>query len=225
MKILSVGGSIIIPKTGFDITFLKKFRAMILREVKKGGRFILVVGGGATARVYQDALGKVVRASNQDLDWVGIGATIINAEFVRLMFGDHAHKDVIRNPEVKVRTQKPIIVAAGNEPGHSTDTDAVLMAKTYGAKHLLNLSNIKYVYDKDPGKHSNAKKIERIDWETFRKEIVGSKWTPGFNAPFDPIASKLAQEMGLAVGILDGTNLAEVGKAIAGKPFQGTTIG
>ena len=53
MKILSVGGSIIIPKTGFDIDFLKKFRRMILNRVKKGEKFILVIGGGATCRVFK----------------------------------------------------------------------------------------------------------------------------------------------------------------------------
>jgi len=224
MKILSVGGSIIIPKTGFDIPFLKKFRAMILREVKKGNKFILVIGGGATCRQYQDAAGKVIKMSNVDLDWVGIHTTIFNANFVRILFGDLAYKDVIRNPKEKVKTNKPIIIGAGYEPGHSTDTDAVLLAKTYRAKELLNLSNIQYVYTKDPNKYSDAKKIEEIDWATFRKDIVGNKWTPGFNAPFDPIASGIAQKMGLTVGILDGTNLAEVSKAIAGKKFQGTVI-
>jgi uridylate kinase len=71
-KILSVGGSIIIPKTGFDIKFLKKFRAMILARVKKGEKFVLVIGGGATCRVYQDALKKTTKISNVDLDWLGI---------------------------------------------------------------------------------------------------------------------------------------------------------
>jgi uridylate kinase len=54
--IISVGGSIVIPKTGFDPAFLKEFRALILKEVKKGRRFILTIGGGATCRQYQAAL-------------------------------------------------------------------------------------------------------------------------------------------------------------------------
>lgn len=224
MKILSVGGSIIIPKTGFDIPFLKKFRAMILREVKKGNAFILVIGGGSTCRQYQSAAANVTKLSNVDLDWVGIYTTIFNAQFVRMLFKDEAYKEVIRDPSVKIKTNKSIIIAAGYEPGHSTDTDAVLLAKTYGAKHLLNLSNIEYVYERDPNKYKNAKKIEEIDWATFRKEIVGNKWKPGFNAPFDPVASELAEKMGMTVGILDGTNLQEVGKAIAGKKFKGTII-
>lgn len=224
LKILSVGGSIIIPKTGFDIPFLKKFRALILERVKKGDRFILVIGGGATCRQYQDAAKKVVKMTDVDLDWLGIHTTIFNANFVRFLFKDIAYEKVITNPNKKIPTRAPIILAAGHEPGASTDIDAVLMAKTYGAKELMNLSNIEYVYTKDPNKFADAKKIERIDWATFRKEVVGDKWTPGFNAPFDPIASKHAQKLGLKVSILKGTNLGEVKKALTGKKFKGTVI-
>ena len=45
-KIISVGGSIVIPKTGFDINFLKKFKALILRQVKKGDNLIFAAFGG-----------------------------------------------------------------------------------------------------------------------------------------------------------------------------------
>ena len=224
LKILSVGGSIIIPKTGFDIEFLKKFRSLILNQVKKGDRFILVIGGGATCRQYQDAAKKVVKMTDEDLDWLGIHTTIFNANFVRFLFKDIAFEKVITDPHKKIPTKKSVILAAGHKPGASTDIDAVFMAKTYGASEIINLSNIEYVYTKDPNKFPDAKKIERIDWATFRKEVVGDKWTPGFNAPFDPIASTQAQKMGLKVSILQGTNLEEVKKALQGKKFKGTII-
>ena len=44
-RVISIGGSIIIPPEGFNIEFLKKFRELILNRVKKGEKFILVVGG------------------------------------------------------------------------------------------------------------------------------------------------------------------------------------
>ncbi len=224
MKIISVGGSIIIPKTGFDIKFLKKFKKLILDQVKKGDKFILVIGGGATCRKYQDAADRVTKLTDADLDWLGIYTTELNAEFVRLMFGKYAHSQVIADPGHKVKTRKPIVIASGWKPGCSTDNDAVILAKTYGASDLLNLSNIEYVYDRDPAKHKNAKKIEQIDWKSFRKEIVGNKWIPGKNVPFDPIASKKAEKLGLRVSILDGTNLKEVKKAVNGERFKGTIV-
>lgn len=223
--IISVGGSIIIPKSGFDIPFLKKFRKVILDEVRRGKKFILVVGGGATCRLYQQALGEVTKTTNTELDWLGIYTTIYNAQFVRLMFGDLAHKEVLTNPRKKIQTNKKIIVAGGEKPGQSSDGAAVQYAKTYKAKELINLSNIEYVYDKDPSKFPDAQKIEKIGWNRFRKEIVGMKWIPGKNVPFDPTASREAQKLGLQVDILKGTDLNEVKKVLRGKKFKGTVVG
>jgi uridylate kinase len=124
-----------------------------------------------------------------------------------------------------VKSKKHILIGAGYEPGHSTDMDAVLVAKTYGAKEILNLSNIEYVYTKDPNKFSDAEKIAAISWKKFRKDIVGNSWEAGKNAPFDPIASKNAEKLGLKVSILKGTDLTEVDKALSGETFRGTVIG
>ncbi len=216
--ILSVGGSIIIPKTGFDSAFLKQFNRLIRSQVEKGEQFILVIGGGHTAREYQAALKDTVRANTEDRDWVGIYSTVLNAQFVRLIFSDIAHHTVIQDPTVKVETKKPIIIAAGWKPGCSTDNVAVLLAQTYGVTHIMNLSNIAYAYTNDPHVYKDAQKIDRISWKEFRK-IVGNTWDPGKSAPFDPIASKSAEISKITVSILDGKNLANVKKSIEGKPF------
>lgn len=221
--ILSVGGSIIIPVEGFDTAFLKQFNRMIRSQVEDGKQFILVIGGGKTAREYQTSLKTTVRANAEDRDWIGIHATRLNAEFVRLMFQDIAHSEIITDPTEKLSTNKPLVIAAGYKPGWSTDNVAVLLAKTYGATHVMNLSNISHAYTKDPSKYRDAKKIDVIGWKEFRK-IVGNTWDPGKSAPFDPIASKTAEEAGVEVSILGGMNLANVKKAIEGKPFDGTRI-
>ncbi len=221
--IISLGGSIIIPKTGFNPVFLKRFRTMMLNEVKNGKKFVLIVGGGDTARRYQYALRKTVKPTNKDLDWMGIATTKVNAEFVRLFLQNVAYKEVVSDPKKKIKTSKPIIIASGFKPGCSTDLRAVQYAKMYNATDVMNLSNIAYVYDKDPAKYKNAKKITKISWKDFRK-IVGSSWNPGSNVPFDPIASKEAQTLGLRVSMLKGTDLKEVKKAMIGEKFRGTII-
>lgn len=221
--IISVGGSIVIPKTGFDPLFLKEFRSLILREVKKGRRFILTIGGGATCRQYQQALKSVVPTTPEMLDWLGIKTTIFNAEFVKMLFGDYAYPQIVTNPTKKMSTSKPIIIAAGWKPGCSTDNDATLLAKTYGATEIINLSNVDYVYDSDPATNPQAQKFEHIDWKAYRL-IVGDSWTPGSSAPFDPIASKLAQKMKLRVLFAKGTDIEEVKRVLSGKTFKGTII-
>ncbi len=222
-KILSVGGSIIIPPTGFDIAFLKKFRKLIIDQTKRGQRFILVIGGGATCRTYQKGLRDAIHPTDEILDWMGIYTTQFNAEFVRLLFGNYAHKEVVINPTNKLITNKPIIIAAGWQPGTSTDGDTVLLAKTYGAKELINLSNIDYVYTADPRTNPHAKKLERLTWPELRK-IVGNKWTPGANVPFDPVAATTAEKLKLTVKFVKGTNLPALTNALKGGILRGSII-
>lgn len=223
-KVLSVGGSIVIPKTGFDTAFLKKFFTLILSRVKAGDKFVLVIGGGGTCRQYQNAARAVAGLSDAKLDWLGCVSTWFNAEFVRMLLEKYAYERILVNPTEKIKTNKPIILAGAWKVGSSTDRSAVLLAKTFHAQEVINLSNIDYVFDKDPNKFSDAKKIEKISWKDFRKNIVDYKWTPGANVPFDPIASGLAEKNGLTVKIVNGKNLADVKKVLRGVKFRGTTI-
>ena len=84
------------------------------------------------------------------------------------------------------------------------------------------MSNVDFVYDKDPRKHRDAKKIEKISWSSFRK-LIGSKWTAGLNAPFDPIAAKEAQKSKIKVSII-GKDMDNLENLLNGKKFKGTTI-
>lgn len=223
IKILSIGGSILIPKTGFNIDFLKKFRKLIIDEVKKGQKFILVIGGGATCRTYQEALQKINTVSIEELDLLGIQATYLNSELVRLFFGSLAFDKVIKNPYQKIKTSKSIIIAGGFKPGCSTDTIAVLLAKQFHSAEIINISNVEYIYDKDPNIFKNAKKLESVSWKDLQK-IVGSRWMPGGHFPFDPIAVKLAKELNLKVFFTKGTTIKNIKNVLEGKNFKGTII-
>lgn len=220
--IVSLGGSLIVPEE-IDVEFLKKFRELILKYVEKGKRFILITGGGKTCRKYQKAAGEIRPLEEDDLDWLGIHSTRLNAHLVRTIFREVAHPKVVKNPTEKETFKESVLVAAGWKPGCSTDNDAVLLAKTYKAKKLANLTNIEYVYDKDPKKFKDAKPVEKISWADFRK-IVGNEWDPGLNMPFDPVASKEAQKLGLEVAIMKGSNLENFENYIEGKNFKGTII-
>ncbi len=222
--VLSVGGSIVIPASGFDIAFLKGFRALILKRIKLGEKFIIVVGGGATCRQYQQAARGVVKLSNDELDWLGISVTYANARFVQSLFGDLTHKDIVTDPRTKIKTSKPILIAAGWKPGFTTDHSAVRLAQTYGVKEMYNLSNIAYVYDKDPHINKDAVKIEHTDWKYFCANVIPTKRTPGMNTPFDPTAGRLAKTLNLKVSFIDGRNLKALSDAFAGKKFEGTII-
>lgn len=229
-KVLSVGGSIVVPDKP-DTDFLSRFVAMVKEWLVEDSsrKLILVVGGGAPARVYQNAYSDVSSKVGGDFasdsaDWIGIMATRLNAQLVKACFGDLCQNDVVYNPTLPIDFKGRVLLAAGWKPGFSTDNDAVLLAEKYSAKTVVNLSNIEKVYTDDPRKNPNAKPIDNISWKDFRK-MVGDDWTPGKNCPFDPIASKKADECNMTVICASGKNIENIRDILNDKAFIGTKIG
>ncbi len=221
--VVSVGGSLIVPDE-IDTQFLSTFRTLIQKKVKEGFGFYIIAGGGKLARRYQDAAKEVLGTlNNDDADWLGIHSTRLNAHLIRTIFADHAQDRLVKNPTRSVNTKYPIIIGAGWKPGNSTDYCAVMAAKKLGAKKLVNLSNIDYVYTADPRTNPDAKKIEKISWPEFRK-LIPKDWDPGLSSPFDPVAAKEAEMLNLEVAVINGTKLEEFENFIGGKSFVGTVI-
>lgn len=225
LHIISVGGSLIVPEE-IDSDFLTVFKQFIVRRIEKGDRFILIAGGGKTARKYQDSASIVSGIDNEEKDWLGIHSTRLNAHLLRTIFKLWAHPKVIKNYITDLEnldfTEK-ILVGAGWKPGWSTDYVAVLMAEKFSAKSIINLSNISQVCLEDPRLNPNAQKVDKIFWKDF-KDIVGETWDPGMSAPFDPIASKKASELKLKVAILNGKQIGNLNNYLDGKDFIGTII-
>ena len=217
--VISLGGSIIVPEE-IDVPFVTAFKELLVNVGDT--RFIVICGGGRICRTYQDAAGQVGPASGNDLDWIGIRATRLNAELVRVGFGNEAYERVIHDPAEDMDTEKRIIIGAGFQPGSSTDLRAVQLAARMNAAEVINMSNIDYVYTADPKTDPTAEKIEAITWPDFRK-LVGDTWDPGMNMPFDPVASREAEAHGLRV-IIIGNDMENLRKVLMGEAFKGTTI-
>jgi len=220
--IISLGGSIIVPQE-IDTEFLTKFKKIAVDFVKKGNKLVIVCGGGKVARKYSEAAKSISNVSDDELDWIGIKATMLNAELVKSMFGRLAYENVVNEPNKHISTDKKIIIASGWKPGWSTDYDAVLLAKQLKSHRIINLSNIDYLYNKDPNKHKGAEKIESISWQDFQK-IVGKRWKPSANMPFDPVATELAKQWKMEAVIAKGTDIENLRKILNNQKFKGTLI-
>ena len=223
--VMSVGGSLIVPGA-IDTTFLTSLKKFIdMETTSKGRRFIIIAGGGRTARNYQDAAGAVSDLDAEDLDWMGIHATRLNGHLLRTIFRHTAHRVMITNPDeiLDVPKNEKVVIAAGYRPGSSTDLRAVQIAEKIGATKVINLSNIDYVYTADPRTNPDAQKIESISWPDFRA-LIPADWDPGLSSPFDPIAAKVAQRDNIEVAIINGDKLDEVVKYLDGEEFIGTKI-
>lgn len=222
--VISVGGSIVVPNGEIDTKFLKAFKRTLASQTKKGWKFVIVVGGGGTCRTYQRAAKAVTAVTPDDLDWLGIHSTRLNGHLMRTIFRDIAHPVMYKDPtRVPRKFSQSVLVAAGWKPGWSTDYVATRIAKRLGAKVVLNLSNIDYLYTADPRKDKKATPICEIGWKDFR-QMVGDRWDPGMNVPFDPVAARLAQASKISAVLLNGNNLKNVEALLESKPFIGTTI-
>lgn len=226
LAVISLGGSIIVPGE-VDTSFLSQFNTALRSYLgeNKSRKVILVCGGGAPARLYQQAL-KAIHpdVEAEELDWLGIRATHINGQLIKAMFADLCPDSLVINPTGHISFKGQVLVAAGWKPGFSTDTDAVLLAERFGGKLVVNLSNIAKVYTGDPKIDPDAKPLDAITWAEFR-QMVGETWIPGKNTPFDPVASKRAERLRMQVICADGRNIPNLLDILCGREYVGTLIG
>lgn len=221
--IISLGGSVLAPDK-INIKLLKNFCLTIKRETRKGSKFVIIVGGGGICRRYQKAATLAGNVSNENKDWIGIQATYLNARLLA---------EVLKSYKISVLFQEvfnsksfgkyTVVVSGGLKPGNSTDFVAVKAATNMEIKLVINLGKPHYVYTADPSQDKTAKPIKELTWKEYF-EIIPSKWTPGLNTPFDPIASKLAKKHNITVVVADGKNLNNFKNILENKKYKGTAI-
>ena len=204
--IISLGGSLIVPDD-IDVKFLQDLKKVLAKFPNR--KFIIAPGGGKTARKYGAALKSLGDKNTNDSDWLGIYAIRLNRLFLSFVFKRTKNVDVMQSPNAK--------------PGQTSDSHAVEYAKSHGAKVIINLSNIDYVYDKNPKRYKNAKPLKNVSWRDFRR-IIGGKWQANESWPFDPVASRMAEKLKLKVVFMNGKPLSNLKNYLSGKSFRGTVI-
>jgi len=221
--VIALGGSVILPEK-IDIDFLKEFKDFLVGEMKKGKKFVLIIGGGKVCREYQKAASLISPVSNKDKDLLGIKVTRLNAELLKAVFGKYCHP-VVLDERFKVRDfgKYSLIMGCGWEVGHSTDFDAVLSSVDFNIKTTIILGKPSYVYTSNPDEDKKAEPIERMNWKEYFK-LVPSEWTPGFSSPVDITAAKLAEKENIEVIVAYGRDLDNFKSILEGKDFKGTLI-
>lgn len=221
--VLSLGGSLIVPDT-LDTVFLEAFKSSILALLEDGYSFIIIPGGGATARRYQTALMELGITEPSVRDRVGMRACLLNAELLLTLFKDQAHPELILENAQVAEITHPLIIAVGTEAGRSSDAGSVELAVASGVHTVVNLSNIAHVYARDPRLNPEAESYREISWVDYRA-LIPADWDPGLSTPFDPVASKMAEESGLTVAILDGHDIQAFERFVREGICEGTLIG
>ncbi|MDI3474211.1 MAG: uridylate kinase [Candidatus Woesearchaeota archaeon] len=218
--VISLGGSVVVPKE-INARFLDDFSRKIVSFAKAGYYFRIVCGGGAFARRYMNAVG--IYSSIDVVHRIGMIVTRLNAELVKSYFPlEECYEKVVINYSRWKGSDKRIVIGAGERLGYSTDYDAYLFAIAENVKTILNITDVDYVYDKNPKKYGDAKPLERLRWKDYL-EMVSSEFKPGDNFPFDPLASKACMNHNIKV-IVCNSNLDNIEKILKGEKYIGTLL-
>lgn len=207
--VISLGGSVFYHKR-FNYSYLEKFAKLLSLY---NCQFYVVIGGGFLAR--ERILS--CKGSSRDKDLAGISAINDNCLRVSSIFVNYFPLKFVE--DFNDVSGKVNFVVGAKFVGRSSDWNSVKVAEKVGASLVLNLSNIDFIYDKDPSKFKSAKKILDISWNDYFS-VIGKRRVPGGHYPFDPVASKLASKLGLSVYFVNGKKLDLVEKF-----FEGELVG
>jgi len=214
--VVSLGGSVIVPKE-LNVKFIKGF-VKTIKKFKRKHKLSIICGGGYTARMYTQKA-KEFNLSVKEAHELGISATHLNAQFIAKILD----AKLSREHPLKIGKMKGIIVSGGYKPGWTTDTDAALIAKSMKADVLINITDVKGIYTKDPDRYKDAKLIPKMSWGEFEK-MFGKKITgAGKHYVFDPIAGQICKNNKIKVFVI-GKDLKNFEKILENKSFIGTMI-
>ena len=225
MVVISLGGSIIVPdKINFKI--LQDFKKVLLKNSRKY-KFIVVCGGGKTARNYIQGLEQEELTKKQYLQsLIGIATTRLNARFMTYFFDKEAYEGVPNNmKEIKALLRVNDIVFCGAlryEANQTSDGNATKLARFFNTD-FINLTNVAGLFDKDPKKFKNAKFIPEISHKEFFKMLSKLKFQPGQHFILDQTAAKTINKYKIQTFLL-GSDMNQLDNLLNNKHFVGSVI-
>ncbi|OIO81057.1 hypothetical protein AUJ84_01805 [Candidatus Pacearchaeota archaeon CG1_02_32_132] len=221
--VLSLGGSIIIPKE-VDYKFLNKFKETLRKNYGKY-QFVVVCGGGIIARKYITALKKQGK-SLKEQSLAGIRATRMNALFMTQFFGKEANETLPKDmKEVRSNLKQNKVVFCGAlryADNETSDGTAAKLAHFLKAD-FVNLSNVSGLYSANPKTHKNAKFIPKITWDDFEKRALKIKYKPGQHFVLDQKAAVIIKEHKIKTYLI-GPDMSNMLKILKSDSFHGTLI-
>ncbi len=222
--VVSIGGSII--WTGADDARYLDRLATLLRRLGQRRPIGVTTGGGSTARAYID-IGRKLGLTEVELDEIGIDVTRLHARLLAGRIGSPtpAHPPTTVAAAVQEMRHSSPVIMGGTEPGHTTDGVAALLAVRLRAVRIINATSVDGIYDRDPRTHTNAKRLDRISWSTFRDLVLaGASSAAGQQFPFDHLAANVLARAQIPLAIVQGRDLENLERAVEGRSFDGSRV-
>lgn len=220
--VIRIGGSVI--ATPVNPQLISEY-AEIMKELKaEGHKLAVVVGGGALAREFIK-IASDLGLAEKDQDDLAISVSWLFAQVFAKTLGIMSCEKIPKSIEEAVKCLKSgkIAVLGGLKPGMTTDTVAALLAKRINADLLIKATDQEGIYTKDPRKHPDAVKLDRISFEDLPKVLAQDKHKAGIHQILDPEAVKILKTKRIRTRVLNGFKPKNILSAVKEKPV-GTVI-
>ncbi|WP_428386841.1 UMP kinase [Mucisphaera sp.] len=214
--------------SGIDPEELSLIGSEIVKAAKVGTQLAVVVGGGNMIRGASLATeGQIDQAT---ADQMGMLGTVINALALKEALerlGQPARvlsainlssvaETFIRARAIRhLEKGRVVIFAAGTgNPFFTTDSAAALRAAEIGADLVLKATKVDGVYDKDPVKHADAKRYEKLTFDQAIDERL---------AVMDLAAFTMCQQNSIPITVFDMKTPGNIAAVVSGES-RGTLV-
>lgn len=227
--VIKLGGSVLYEgDQDINFTLLGKVKSWYVGNKVDYHKIVVVTGGGALSRKLQEKmLGNI---SNQSaLHNIAMSVTQTSAELVGGFLGDQSlyiPKKIGDAYEYLLEETPGALISGGLKVGWSTDMDAAVFADILFEKRVYKISNIEYIYDKNPKEFSDAKPIKDMTWGDYFSLFSikeDDEHIANSNIPVDKECARFCKAKGISFFICGGKNLQEK-ESIAEVFSDGTLI-
>jgi len=228
--VLKLGGSILFEGLNLKRRILEYWTEKIHELSESLDKVVVVIGGGSPARLYI-GWGRNLRLSEHTCDVLGILASRINA----FLMAEYMRKKL---QSLKVASKIPysiyeliplldlydVVLCGGFIPGQSTMGVAAEVAEAISSKYLLVATDVDGVYDKDPKKYPDAKRVEKEGIGRVIRRFVEYEYSAGTYKLFDVQSLKVIQRARIWVIVFNGLDIGKsdrIIEAVVGGNIEG----
>jgi uridylate kinase len=214
--VVRIGGSVVASPVNTEL--MSKY-AYLLRALKEQGHEVaVVVGGGSLAREFI-AVAKNLGLDEQAQDEIAISVSRLFAQLFLKKLGDISGRKVALTLDdaAECLSEGKIVVMGGLKPGITTDAVAALVAERINAKLLVKGTDQDGVYDKDPRKHADAVRLDRLSFDDLPRIFEESKHKAGMHQIVDPVAVRILKRERIKLIVVNGFKPENVLAAVNGE--------
>jgi uridylate kinase len=220
--VIRIGGSVVANPINTDL--MSKYSDVIKTLKEQGHEVAVVLGGGSLAREFI-GLAKNLGLDMDAQDEVAISCSRLFAQLFLKKLGDIACSKVAVSLDEATQclSEGKVLVMGGLKPGITTDTVATLVAERVKADLLVKGTDQNGVYNKDPRKHPDAVKLDRLSFDELAKVFEHNEHKAGIHQVIDPEAVKVLKRNRVKTLVVSGFKPENLLAAIKGENI-GTVI-